>query len=128
MAYIPEFYTICVSTPFSLFIIKSDIPILVFVLDFVYCQNFFGLFLTSLVISISLFFTAFRVRLFTLLRSLQYSLYLSPSRVYDIEYCSPLGKSDHSLINFNFNCYIQHENTERVKYYYDKADLAGIYI
>ena len=23
----------------------------------------------------------------------------------DIEYCSPLGKSDHSLINFNFNCY-----------------------
>ena len=26
----------------------------------------------------------------------------------------------------NFNCYIQHENTERVKYYYDKADLAGM--
>jgi hypothetical protein len=44
----------------------------------------------------------------------------------DIEYCSPLVKSDHSLINFNFNCYIQHENTERVKYYYDKADFAGM--
>jgi hypothetical protein len=44
----------------------------------------------------------------------------------DIEYCSPLGKSDHSLIYFNFNCYIQHENTERVKYYYDKADFAGM--
>ena len=44
----------------------------------------------------------------------------------DIEYFSPLGKSDHSLINFNFNCYIQHENTERVKYYYDQADLAGM--
>ena len=42
----------------------------------------------------------------------------------DIEYCSPLGKSYHSLRNFN--CYIQHENTERVKYYYDKADFAGM--
>jgi hypothetical protein len=47
----------------------------------VYCQTFFGLFLTSLAISISLSFTAFRVKLFTLLHSLQYSLYLSPSRV-----------------------------------------------
>lgn len=46
--------------------------------------------------------------------------------VSDIEYCSPLGKSDHSLINFNFNCYIQQENTERVKYYYDKADFSGM--
>jgi hypothetical protein len=45
-----------------LFIIKS---ILVFVLDFVYCQNFFVLFLMSLAISLSLFFTAFRVKLFT---------------------------------------------------------------
>ena len=44
----------------------------------------------------------------------------------DIEQCSPLGKRYHSLINFNFNCYSQHENTERVKYYYDKADLVGI--
>ena len=34
-----------------------------------------------LAISLSLFFTAFRVKLFTWLRSLQYSLYLSPSRV-----------------------------------------------
>ena len=46
--------------------------------------------------------------------------------VTDIEYCSPIGKSDHSLINFNFNCYIQQENTERTKYYYDKADLPGM--
>ena len=46
--------------------------------------------------------------------------------VSNIEYCSPLGKSDHSLLTFNFNCYIQQENTERVKYYYDKADFSGM--
>lgn len=46
--------------------------------------------------------------------------------VSDIEYCSPLGKSDHSLITFNFNCYIQQENMERTKYYYDKANFQGM--
>jgi len=41
----------------------------------------------------------------------------------NMEYYSPLGKSDHSVLHFKFNCYIQQENTERIKYYYDKADF-----
>ena len=36
----------------------------------------------------------------------------------NIEHLSPLGKSDHSLLQFTFNCYIQQANSERVKYYY----------
>lgn len=39
--------------------------------------------------------------------------------VTDIEHYSPLGKSDHSILKFNFNCYFQQANTERVKFYYD---------
>ena len=41
----------------------------------------------------------------------------------DLEYYSPLGKSDHSLLKFNFHCYIQQENIDRVKYYYYKANF-----
>ena len=36
---------------------------------------------------------------------------------------SPLGRSDHSLLKFYFHCYIQQENIDRVKYYYDKANF-----
>ena len=44
----------------------------------------------------------------------------------DLEYCSPLGKSDHSLLQFNFHCYIQQENIDREKYYYDKANFSAM--
>ena len=40
------------------------------------------------------------------------------------EHLSPLGKSDHSLLQFTFNFYIQQANNERVKYYYGKANLS----
>ena len=39
--------------------------------------------------------------------------------VTDIEHYSSLGKRDHSILKFNFNCYFQQTNTERVKFYYD---------
>ncbi|VDI46292.1 Hypothetical predicted protein [Mytilus galloprovincialis] len=44
----------------------------------------------------------------------------------DVEYLSPLGKSDHSVLTFKFNCYIEETNSERIKFYYDKADLDGL--
>ena len=42
----------------------------------------------------------------------------------NIEHLSPLGKIDHSLLQITFNCYIQQANNERVKYYYDQANLS----
>ena len=42
----------------------------------------------------------------------------------DIKYCTPLDKNGNSLITLNLNCYIQQENTERLKYYYDKSWLS----
>ena len=46
--------------------------------------------------------------------------------VSDLNYLSPLGKSDHSVIVFKFNCYTQQDNTGRVKYYYDRANFTGM--
>ena len=45
--------------------------------------------------------------------------------VSDVEYLSPLGKSDHPVLTFKFNCYIEQSNSERIKFYYDKADFNG---
>ena len=42
--------------------------------------------------------------------------------VSDIVIDSPLGKSDHALLTFTFNAYLDGSNTEKIIYKYDKAD------
>ena len=42
--------------------------------------------------------------------------------VNDIKYCSPLGRSDHSVLIFDFSCYVEVENKTHLKYYYQKGD------
>ena len=44
----------------------------------------------------------------------------------NIEYQSPLGKSDHSVLKFDFNCYTVIQNYSRKKVYYNKADYNTI--
>ncbi len=46
--------------------------------------------------------------------------------VSDIMMEGPLGKSDHSCINFDFVCRREKTCRPRTKYYYDKADYAGM--
>ena len=40
----------------------------------------------------------------------------------DLEYQSPLGKSDHSVLKFNYHCYAILKESEQVRICYDKAD------
>ena len=40
----------------------------------------------------------------------------------DLEYQSPLGKSDHSVLKFNYHCYAILRESEQVRICYDKAD------
>ena len=42
-------------------------------------------------------------------------------QVSDVSYHSPLGKSDHSVSTFNFNCYLDY-SSDKDKFIYDKAD------
>ena len=44
----------------------------------------------------------------------------------NIEYQSPLGKSDHSVLSFKFKCYTVIKNYKRTKLYYNKADYGNI--
>ena len=39
---------------------------------------------------------------------------------------SPLGKSDHAVINFNFNVYIDRKPRMKLKRYYERADYEGM--
>ena len=43
-----------------------------------------------------------------------------------IEYQSPLGKSDHSVLSFKFKCYTVIKNYKKTKLYYNKADYNNI--
>ena len=40
----------------------------------------------------------------------------------DLEYESPLGKSDHRVMFFNVNCYAVLRNVNRTGFFYNKAD------
>ena len=40
----------------------------------------------------------------------------------DLELNSPLGKSDHSVIEYTFNCYINRSNNTETKLIYDKGN------
>ena len=42
-------------------------------------------------------------------------------QVSDVSYHSPLGKSEHRVITFNFNCYLDY-TSDKDKFIYDKAD------
>ena len=44
----------------------------------------------------------------------------------EIRYESPLGKSDHSVINVDFRCYAEFCDTKVMKYYYDRGDYASM--
>ena len=48
-------------------------------------------------------------------------------QVSDVSYHSPLGKSDHSVITFNFNCYLDY-SSDKDKFIYDKADYDAMRI
>ena len=43
-----------------------------------------------------------------------------------IEYMSPLGKSDHSILKFDYNCYTSHGSNQKPRYRYDKGDYTMI--
>ena len=43
-----------------------------------------------------------------------------------LEYQSALGKSDHNVLYFKYNCYTFTRNKRRVKKLYDKADYNAI--
>ena len=40
----------------------------------------------------------------------------------DLEYQSPIGKSDHCVLSFKFNCYAILKDRQNEKFLYDKAD------
>ena len=42
--------------------------------------------------------------------------------VTDLEYCSPLGASDHSLLKFKYNCYTPRQRKSQTKYNYNRGD------
>ena len=42
-------------------------------------------------------------------------------QVSDLKYLAPLGKSDHSVLSFNFNCYLKKKLTTK-RFLYDKAN------
>jgi hypothetical protein len=44
----------------------------------------------------------------------------------DIRYCSPLGRSDHAVLIFEFQCYIHTDSVPRMKYSYDKGDFTSM--
>ena len=46
--------------------------------------------------------------------------------VSDLEYESPLGKSDHRVLFFNFNCYAILKSVQKEKVLYDKADWVNL--
>ena len=41
-----------------------------------------------------------------------------------IDYWSPLGKRDHSLLSFNFNCYVARRQQVRKRFIYEKGDYS----
>lgn len=47
------------------------------------------------------------------------------TQVSNIEYRAPLGKSDHSVILFDYNCYLDNLSSSK-KFLYDKADFIAI--
>ena len=47
------------------------------------------------------------------------------SQVNNLAYLAPLGKSDHSVLSFTFECYIEQESTSE-KYNYDKANFEAM--
>ena len=44
----------------------------------------------------------------------------------DLVYWSPLGKSDHSILAFNFNCYTLGNSRWQQKYNFNKGDFNSI--
>ena len=44
----------------------------------------------------------------------------------DMEYQSPIGKSDHSVLVFNYNCYAVLQDKQFEKTLYDKGDYEGL--
>ena len=46
----------------------------------------------------------------------------------EVIYDSPLGKSDHSVLRFEFRCNIELKGYKREKYYYDRADYTSLKI
>ena len=51
---------------------------------------------------------------------------MEEGNVVRMEHHSPYGKSDHSVLIFQFRCYCQQEARKKKKLYYDKADYSQI--
>jgi hypothetical protein len=43
-----------------------------------------------------------------------------------LEHLSPLGKSDHCVLTFDFNCYVEFESKYKVHRFYDKGDYENM--
>jgi hypothetical protein len=44
----------------------------------------------------------------------------------DLELCSPMGKSDHSIIHFNLTCYSMVRTSQGSRFMYDRGDYDGM--
>ena len=44
----------------------------------------------------------------------------------ELEHLSPLGKSDHELLKFKYNCYISRFNSKQARYSYNRGDYDSI--
>ena len=46
-------------------------------------------------------------------------------QISELKYLAPLGRSDHSVLSFNFNCCVEPQASQ-TKYYYGRADFASM--
>lgn len=46
--------------------------------------------------------------------------------VSDLKYYSPLGRSDHSVLIFDYNCYLEVKHKPRMQYFYDRGDYEAM--
>ena len=46
--------------------------------------------------------------------------------IYDLDYRAPLGKSDHAVLSFSLNCYIERQTSNGAKRHYDKGYYTGL--
>ena len=58
--------------------------------------------------------------------SILYLIFSNDMNISDLEYESPLGKSDHIVLIFKYHCYAELVDKDTVKLLYDKTDYEGL--
>ena len=46
--------------------------------------------------------------------------------VYDLDHQAPLGTSDHAVLSFSLNCYMERQTSNCAKRHYDKGNYMGL--